>query len=620
MKAGTVRGVPAPLALLVCLTMLGAGCSAPLQSPPPGTWTVTGQVLDWDGRPAEGARVELLAVPVTTSTDADGRFTLQASGTSAWIAADHPDHHERVRAAWPDDPLLFRLSPQNATVVAFTGDMMADRRFYDADWPGPVLEPGEEATQLPDMLAPTGPMLASPDATVVNLEMALGRHLEPNPGKVYTFLGHEAVAEALADAGVDAVTAGNNHIADGQEEGVQYTLSTVQDAGLEAVGAGMDEQEAWQRIEVAPDIFVSSCTNNKGSGAFSNLAGPGKAGAAPCHAMDDHAVVGPGTDIMVMHAGAEFDFTAPSWQRQMAQDAVDAGFDAVLFHGSHYGGGMELVDGVPVAWGLGNFFFDSIVWPSLFGLVAQVHVWDGQVQRLLVEPVARDATVPHPMADDAAVPFLRRLAAESEGVVIEDGVMELDIHDRATLETDEAMLPAGIHRLGSRLAPDATLHDEDGSARTGWDLAPVAGGMERIMDMPWQDGSWRLTGDGGPIGPIENDGMPVTFWLGGEGRVTTTYRLYDDLGGPVTTRGDDTASLPATVLAADSQWIRIGLDGDATITGFDAIAWGEPGPWASHIRLDDAERLPFDWPRLPGGWGPHGPWTGLPDGIRLTSG
>ena len=60
----------------------------------------------------------------------------------------------------------------------------------------------------------------------------------------------------------------------------------------------------------------------------------------------------------------------------MAAAVAAAGADAIFGHHAHRLQPLELVDGVPVAWGLGNF-----VWPRLSDLGAR-----SAIARLTVEP------------------------------------------------------------------------------------------------------------------------------------------------------------------------------------------------------------------------------------------
>jgi poly-gamma-glutamate synthesis protein (capsule biosynthesis protein) len=70
---------------------------------------------------------------------------------------------------------------------------------------------------------------------------------------------------------------------------------------------------------------------------------------------------------------------------------IDAGADLVFGHGAHLNQGVELYDGRPILHCIGQFAFD---WPKTRhkrdGLVARVHVTDGDIARLALVPVYRD--------------------------------------------------------------------------------------------------------------------------------------------------------------------------------------------------------------------------------------
>lgn len=64
------------------------------------------------------------------------------------------------------------------------------------------------------------------------------------------------------------------------------------------------------------------------------------------------------TTVAYVHWGSNYAPVEPR-QRERAQAMVDAGFDLIIGAGSHLGQPIELVDGVPVAYSVGNFVFGT---------------------------------------------------------------------------------------------------------------------------------------------------------------------------------------------------------------------------------------------------------------------
>ena len=91
-----------------------------------------------------------------------------------------------------------------AVRVVSGGDVMTDRVVKDF-----IGTYGADA-----VLRGIAPQLEKGDAAWVNLECPLSTLGSPTPGKDYTFEGPPSMAKALADAGIDLVTMGNNHTVD----------------------------------------------------------------------------------------------------------------------------------------------------------------------------------------------------------------------------------------------------------------------------------------------------------------------------------------------------------------------------------------------------------------------
>jgi poly-gamma-glutamate capsule biosynthesis protein CapA/YwtB (metallophosphatase superfamily) len=89
--------------------------------------------------------------------------------------------------------------------------------------------------------------------------------------------------------------------------------------------------------------------------------------------------------------GPQFSQTEP-YQTTLAHAAIDAGADIVYGHGSHVLQRIELYQGKPVLYCLGNFAMDWIrMSPNKEGMVAKVVIEKKRLARLSLVPVTRDA-------------------------------------------------------------------------------------------------------------------------------------------------------------------------------------------------------------------------------------
>lgn len=204
------------------------------------------------------------------------------------------------------------------------------------------------------------------DLTVINLECApstLGAPLQ----KTFTFRCPPSALSTARAHGVDAVNLANNHSQDFGTSAMLDGLLQSRLAGLAPVGVGAELEGA-----TTPAIFdVGGWT----------IAVLGMGGVVPGEswlATEDRPGMASGDDVEQMTAAvrdasevADLVFVTIHWgvegesapredDRARASAMVEAGADAIFGHHPHRLGELEIVDGVPVYWTLGNF-----IWPRL---------------------------------------------------------------------------------------------------------------------------------------------------------------------------------------------------------------------------------------------------------------
>jgi poly-gamma-glutamate synthesis protein (capsule biosynthesis protein) len=77
--------------------------------------------------------------------------------------------------------------------------------------------------------------------------------------------------------------------------------------------------------------------------------------------------------IVFPHWGTEYDPTPFAGQQKLARAAIDAGADLVIGNHAHWAGAMEVYEGKPIWYALGNFVFDQ-TWsePTMEGLTLEL--------------------------------------------------------------------------------------------------------------------------------------------------------------------------------------------------------------------------------------------------------
>jgi poly-gamma-glutamate capsule biosynthesis protein CapA/YwtB (metallophosphatase superfamily) len=170
----------------------------------------------------------------------------------------------------------------------------------------------------------------------------------------------------------------DQQIATAKSAGVARVTSrdgiTIDPAELERVRADI------RALRPLVDILVVSSHNRDGLGRVLSSAAPENKEPS-----DPAALVAP------IALGPKFSEAEP-YEKQLAHAAIDAGADIVYGHGSHVVQGVEVYQGKPVMYCLGNFATDWIrMRPNKEGMVARVVVQGKHVARVSLVPVTRDA-------------------------------------------------------------------------------------------------------------------------------------------------------------------------------------------------------------------------------------
>ena len=201
--------------------------------------------------------------------------------------------------------------------------------------------------------------------TIVNFECspsAIGSPIE----KKWAFRCPLDALPVMHAAGVEITSMANNHAGDLGKAALVDGRANLLAAGLAAIGAGADIAEANEPAIFEIDgwrIAVVGLGTVSGNGRW--FAGEGFPGVAPASYENITTAVGAAAaqaDIVIVtvHWGEDLAPGPTGGDRQRAQAMIDAGADVIVGHHPHRLQPLEVVDGVPVFWSMGNF-----VWPNL---------------------------------------------------------------------------------------------------------------------------------------------------------------------------------------------------------------------------------------------------------------
>jgi len=202
------------------------------------------------------------------------------------------------------------------------------------------------------------------DLTIINHECPSTDIVDPIP-KTFSFRCDPAALDAARKAGVDVASLANNHGFDQGPEGLLDSIRNLRQAGIVPLGAGASAQQADAPRYVGVKgwkialIGVGEVTDPDYQVAVGDEIGTSVGHAFP-RALRAIREASANADlvIVVIHWGVELDTQPREYQVVEAHRMIDAGADIIFGHHAHRLQPMEVYEGKPIFYGLGNF-----VWP-----------------------------------------------------------------------------------------------------------------------------------------------------------------------------------------------------------------------------------------------------------------
>ena len=192
----------------------------------------------------------------------------------------------------------------------------------------------------------------------------------------------------------------NNHIMDYYSEGLMDTIALLDENNIFHVGAGNNLEEARKPAIIEKNgikvgiIGYSDMAHYYFSGnpTIKFSAEENEAGVAPLvedYIMEDIQKLRPEVDLLLvsLHWGVEESFYIPPEQRDLAHRIIDAGADAILGHHPHQFQGIELYNGKPVIYSMGNFIFDQNDPENQETFIINFEYMDNKLERFYIVPV-----------------------------------------------------------------------------------------------------------------------------------------------------------------------------------------------------------------------------------------
>ncbi|HRH32194.1 MAG TPA: CapA family protein [bacterium] len=278
-------------------------------------------------------------------------------------------------------------APEPQAVLSFVGDIMLARQVEQT-----IVEKGTTwpFARLDDLFLGSDLVIGNFEGTVRekrNIEVTNQMIFDTTPDNV----------PMLADAGFTHLSLANNHADDYGQMVTEATRETITAAGMTPFGDPFAGEKFITRENIN-GVSISII----GFHAFEENVQDILPAIEQEHAQGRFVIVYP-------HWGVEYATTAPGVETYPAQLFVNAGADLIIGAHPHVIQNIEIVDGTPVVYSLGNFLFDQdFSTNTKQGLTVQVTITEDTVD-LHFTPIQIENRQSFPMEAEAANALLTQL-------------------------------------------------------------------------------------------------------------------------------------------------------------------------------------------------------------------
>ena len=261
------------------------------------------------------------------------------------------------------------------------------------------------------------------DISIINHEYPVSTRGAALKGKFYTFRAAPEREIILQQMGIDIVSLANNHVYDFGADAFYDTLEILQQIKMPYVGAGANIEEASRPVYfVAGGIKIGFVAANRSERhIFTPEAGENSPGVVRMYdtAMMNEIIKEASGQcdylIAYVHWGTEDSKYYEPYQTDIAREFFTSGADAIIGGHPHVLQGIGYVDGKPVIYSLGDFWFNG---EKKYTTVATLKVTVDGLAELSVLPCRQEGYETHYISDEAGqnafLDYLRKLSPDAE--------------------------------------------------------------------------------------------------------------------------------------------------------------------------------------------------------------
>lgn len=394
--------------------------------------SITSKVTDEANIPLTGVSITSATEYVTTTNN--GTFTLKLKTQDIYqLTIEKKGFYKSIHTFSYSEindsqgqltPIVLVKKQQDRVMLAFAGDTMMTRRYYQPYFNHPTLLHTESLlADSKNIVRAMKPYLEIADFTSVNLETTIAEQvMDSRADKSINFVSHPKTLSALKWAGVDYVTLGNNHIYDFQQQGLEQTFKYLDSSDIAYSGAGLNSKDAIQpHIErINNQLFAfSGFVGWPGTSKSTEVATHSQGGATLGNLNNlleslNLAAKNQASAIIQYHGSQEYTDEPTLVTEQRLKHALDSGAALAIAHHPHVPQGIELYNDKLLAYSLGNFIFDQNFSATQHSFILYVWMDNGQFHRAELVPIYLKGYKPTPAVGEHKHQTLQRISALSK--------------------------------------------------------------------------------------------------------------------------------------------------------------------------------------------------------------
>ena len=315
-----------------------------------------------------------------------------------------------------------KAEPKGNVSIAITGDVMFARNM-----PGVLSADSSPFSGVSNVTSNVDLLLINFENAATSSENAVKGDvpLKCDPRYVPLAKGNNNTIASLA----------NNHAFDYGIDGMKDTIENLKNAGITPIGAGENEKTAHNAVtqEInGRNITILNYMDSDNFAEYSYDVMPYANGSNLGYSAFDLADAqkqikeNNGSDLIVvyMHFGNEYSNSPNGNQVKIAHELIDSGADVVLGSHPHVTQGIEMYNGKPIFYSLGNFIFDQSNPATHSAYFVQIDLVNNTGE-CSVYPIVISGYLPHYMDSDSGNSLLNGLNPNADELEVSNGVGKL---------------------------------------------------------------------------------------------------------------------------------------------------------------------------------------------------